>query len=327
MEKKPAFQDFLTRIRRITADRLHRLRQHYALLRRRVRQRLHVDLAFEREDATAILPWILGLMVFLAALFMHAVLLFQQFSSDKKGWLEETATIQIPAGLPDPQSVQKNILTRLENTDGITFIRVYNQEEMANLLQPWITDPALLQALPVPTAIDITLSDPQDFDMNGLREALTALAPGLTVEGYRHWLEQFRLFLTQISGLSLAVMLFILASIAAILVMTTRVSMQLHQDTINLLHYSGAHDAYIARQFEAHTLMLALKGLGIGLSAAGVMILLIRLALAGVESELLLSIEPGRMFAPIALLVALLVLGLAHFTARRTVLARLAKMV
>ena len=53
-----------------------------------------------------------------------------------------------------------------------------------------------------------------------------------------------------------------------VVVVVTRMSLDLHQETVDLLRLMGAGDAYVGRQFEQHALSNALRGGLLGFTAA-----------------------------------------------------------
>ena len=60
----------------------------------------------------------------------------------------------------------------------------------------------------------------------------------------------------------------VLAVLVGVVVVVTRMSLDLHQETMDLLRLMGAPDGYVARQFEHHALSNALRGGLFGFTAA-----------------------------------------------------------
>jgi len=60
----------------------------------------------------------------------------------------------------------------------------------------------------------------------------------------------------------------VLAALVGVVVVVTRMSLDLHQETVDLLRLMGAPDDYVARQFEHHALSNALRGGLFGFTAA-----------------------------------------------------------
>jgi cell division transport system permease protein len=127
--------------------------------------------------------------------------------------------------------------------------------------------------------------------------------------------------------IALVVVLMITMAAAATVVFATRAGMGLHRDTIEVMHFVGAEDNYIARQFAARATMLGLKGALIGVALAAPTLLLLTLLIGRLGFGLLpeIRITPGAWTA-IALLIPASAL-LAMATARATVLKSLARLV
>jgi cell division transport system permease protein len=69
-------------------------------------------------------------------------------------------------------------------------------------------------------------------------------------------------------AIGIAILLIVLAATVLTVSFATRGAMAANQNTIEVLHFIGATDGYIAEQFQRHFLTLGLKGGGIGGGAA-----------------------------------------------------------
>jgi cell division transport system permease protein len=116
------------------------------------------------------------------------------------------------------------------------------------------------------------------------------------------------------------------ASAVTMVIFATRMGLSVHGRVIELLHLIGAQDSYIARQFQAHALRLALRGGVLGLLLAvltvlGVADLLGRGDAMALPNLTLLPVE-WTALPMLPLVVALI----AMITARLTVLRTLGRM-
>ena len=62
--------------------------------------------------------------------------------------------------------------------------------------------------------------------------------------------------------------LLLLGSLVVVVMVVTRMSLDLHEETVDLLRLMGAGDDYVGRQFEQHALSNALRGGLLGFTAA-----------------------------------------------------------
>jgi cell division transport system permease protein len=127
--------------------------------------------------------------------------------------------------------------------------------------------------------------------------------------------------------IALIIVVLIGVAAAATVVFATRAAMGLHRETIEVMHFVGARDNYIARQFALRATLLGLEGAAIGVALAvpallGLMLLIGRLGF-GLLPEIRLGV--GAWIAIATLLPAAALIAMT--TARATVLKSLARMV
>src|SRR5690606_15053360 len=116
-------------------------------------------LPMPRDTASRFLPWIVALMVFLAALALAAVMLLgsslQRWQADLTG----TVTVQVPP-LEDPAQTDAAVVKLVEFlrlTPGVETAEVLTQERLTTLLAPWLGETAEVAELPMPRLIDVRL--------------------------------------------------------------------------------------------------------------------------------------------------------------------------
>jgi cell division transport system permease protein len=118
-------------------------------------------------------------------------------------------------------------------------------------------------------------------DTAALRQALAREVPGASLDDHRGWIERMRrMASTAIAG-GLAIFGLVLSATILSVAFATRGAMASNRPIVEVLHFVGAKDAYIASQFQRHFLILGLKGGAIGGGAA-----MLCLALAGPVSDL-----------------------------------------
>ena len=70
------------------------------------------------------------------------------------------------------------------------------------------------------------------------------------------WLQRLSNFAAVAEGVVIFVIGVILFSAITTVIFTTRTSLAIHHDVVEVLHLIGAHDSYVAQQFQAHALRL-----------------------------------------------------------------------
>jgi cell division transport system permease protein len=151
---------------------------------------------------------------------------------------------------------------------GVAEVRPYTRAESARLLEPWLGSGLTLEELPVPRVIVVRLQNgtPQNFD--ALRASLARDVPNASLDDHRGWISRMRAMAGTAIAIGVAILLIVLAATVLTVSFATRGAMAANQTTIEVLHFIGATDGYIAEQFQRHFLTLGLKGGGIGGGAA-----------------------------------------------------------
>ena len=154
-------------------------------------------------------------------------------------------------------------------TAGIADVRAYTKEESAQLVEPWLGSGLALDELPIPRLIVVKLvaGAPPDFAATALgacrarTEREPRRSPRLDGSHARHGGSRGRR--PALPMLALVVVVTVLSVTFA-----TRGAMATNRPIVEVLHYVGATDGFVASQFQRHFLMLGFKGGAIGGGAA-----------------------------------------------------------
>jgi len=106
------------------------------------------------------------------------------------------------------------------------------------------------------------------LDLTALRARVTQVAPSASVDDHRAWIERMRSMTnaTVLAGLGILALV-IIATIISVS-FATRGAMAANRPIVEVLHFVGAGDRYIANRFLRHFLRLGLEGGVIGGGAA-----------------------------------------------------------
>lgn len=220
------------------------------------------------------LTLVIAIMCFLACLTAGSVYMINK-SAD--AWLRDMAsevTVQVePSDKIDTDKIVKETVAFLTKQPGVTNVRALSLDESAGLLEPWLGQADVLKSLPVPrlVALEIDRSSPPDLD--ALRQKLGQQFKGVSLDDHRHWQQQIRTVTRSFALGGLMILLLVAAATIAIIVSATRSSMASNRDIVEVLHFVGATDKFIAREFSAHFLKLGIKSGLVGALAAGVVFL------------------------------------------------------
>lgn len=147
----------------------------------------------------------------------------------------------------------------LARQSGIKGVRPLSLKESSALLEPWLGQLNGLESLPVPRLIALELDRhaPPDFDR--LRKALAKEFKGVTLDDHRHWQRQIRTVTHSLGLGGLAILILVGAATTAIIISATRSAMSANREIVEVLHFVGATDRFIAHEFERHFLRLGIR--------------------------------------------------------------------
>ena len=206
------------------------------------------------------LTLVISIMCFLACLTAGAVYMMNQSAS---AWLKDIAgevTVQIePQERGDINKTVLDVAIFLGRQPGIVAVRPMSTADSAALLEPWLGQSDALKALPVPRLIAIGLDRKTPPDLAELRRELTKQYPGVVLDDHRHWQQQIRAVTRSFALGGLAILMLVGAATTAIIVSATRSALASNREIVEVLHFVGATDRFIAREFEGHFLRLGIR--------------------------------------------------------------------
>ncbi len=208
---------------------------------------------------------VVAIMTFLATLTTGAVLLLRASAGDWQSEVSREVTIQVrpAAGRVLDDEVQK-AADLARSVKGIAEVRPFTREESARLLEPWLGSGLSLEDLPVPRVIVLKLGSGERPDLGALRQALSERVPGASLDDHRGWIERMRAMASAAVVGGLVVVILVLAATILSVTFATRGAMAANRPIIEVLHFIGARDSFIAKQFQRHFLRLGMRGGAIG---------------------------------------------------------------
>jgi cell division transport system permease protein len=270
---------------------------------------------------------LIGIMTFLSCVTFGGVLLVQKSAM---GWSAEVGrelTIQIRP--LDGEVIESNLrlaVSLSEAVPGVASARVLSIEESEALLEPWLGPGLDLSDLSVPRLVIVQLSDPNAADIVRLENEIAAI-PGATLETHAAWRVQLNTMAGTIVVSGILVLGLILVATALAIVFATRGTMSTNREIVDVLHFIGASNRFIAGEFQGRFLLLGLKGGIVGGLAAIVFFIVSGMAMSTVVPEQS-SAQLGILFGQFALGISgilgivgvvLVIAGLTAITSRLTV--------
>jgi cell division transport system permease protein len=212
--------------------------------------------------ASRALAAVIAILTFLAALCAGAAEIVASSAVQWQGTVAQEVTIQVrpsPGRDIDADVARAEALAKA--TPGIAAVRVFSKGEAERLLEPWLGSGLDLSDLPVPRLVTLKLAE---------------TAPDLKPL----WLRRLSTAANTFVGVGIGIVVLVLVATGLAVVFATRGAMAGNREVVEVLHFVGANDDFIARAFQRRFFGLGLRGGIIGSGAA-----IAAFALAGLVSR------------------------------------------
>ncbi|HLI98206.1 MAG TPA: ABC transporter permease [Bradyrhizobium sp.] len=208
---------------------------------------------------------VVAIMTFLASITTGAVLLVSASAAEWQSEVASEITLQVrPVAGRDLDRDAAAVTEAVRAQAGIVEVRPFTREESAKLLEPWLGSGLSLDELPVPRVLVARVQPGTDLNLDALRRRVTQVAPNASVDDHRAWIERMRSMsgATVIAGIGILALVIVATVISVSF--ATRGAMAANRPIVEVLHFVGAGDRYIANRFLRHFLRLGLEGGVIG---------------------------------------------------------------
>jgi cell division transport system permease protein len=212
---------------------------------------------------------VVAIMTFLASITTGTVLLVSASAAEWQSDVASEITIQVrPAAGRDIERDALAVAEALRAQPGIVEVRPFTKDESAKLLEPWLGSGLSLDDLPVPRVIVARIAPHATLDLAGLRSRVAQVAPSASVDDHRAWIERMRSMTNAIVFAGIGILALVIIATIISVSFATRGAMAANRPIVEVLHFVGAGDRYIANRFLRHFLRLGLEGGLIGGVAA-----------------------------------------------------------
>jgi cell division transport system permease protein len=215
---------------------------------------------------------VVAIMTFLASITTGAVLLISASAAEWQSEVASEITIQVRPVVG--RDIERDVTTAanaVRAQPGILDVRPYTSKESARLLEPWLGSDLSLDDLPVPRMIVAQVAPGTKLDLEGLRGRVTQLVPSASVDDHRAWIDRMRSMTGATVFAGIGVLALVIVATIISVSFATRGAMAANRPIVEVLHFVGASDRYIANRFLRHFLRLGFEGGAIGCVAAMLM--------------------------------------------------------
>jgi cell division transport system permease protein len=221
------------------------------------------ELGLRRAISDRILPFLVAAMALLAALALAGWVGAASLARHWQQGAGSALTVQVPQ--PQEPAAQgggtrlDRVVAMLVATPGIASARALTEDELDELLRPWLGSGAERLAVPLPGVIAVRLTD-ADLEPDRLAHRLEAVAPGTLVESHGVWIGRLAVLARSLQACAGLALLLVAAVAAAVIAVATRAGLSARREAIEIVHGLGATDGYIAARFAGRATRLAATG-------------------------------------------------------------------
>lgn len=212
---------------------------------------------------------VVAIMTFLASMTTGTVLLVSASAAEWQSDVASEITIQVrPQAGRDLDRDTAAVTEAMRAQPGIVEVKPFTKDESGKLLEPWLGTGLSMDDLPVPRMIIARVQPGTALDLGALRARVTQAAPSASVDDHRAWIERMRSMTNAIVLAGLGILALVIIATIISVSFATRGAMAANRPIVEVLHFVGAGDRYIANRFLRHFLRLGLEGGVIGGGAA-----------------------------------------------------------
>ncbi|HLL28228.1 MAG TPA: ABC transporter permease [Xanthobacteraceae bacterium] len=277
---------------------------------------------------------VVAIMSFLAAVTVGAVGIVRVAAGEWRADVAREVTIQVrPQPGRDLEADVKKATEIARAAPGIADAHAFSKDETESLLKPWLGTGIDLGALPLPRLVQVKVGANAAPDFDRLRRALADSVPNAALDDHRGFAQTLAAIADAVTLTGLAVLALVLAATVLSVSFATRGAVAANRAVVEVLHFVGARDAFVARIFARHFLAVGLKGGLIGGGIAAALFVLARLltnVIGALPGSANMAFFLGRMsldawgflwIAAVAAGMALVTALASHLTVQRTLRA------
>lgn len=267
------------------------------------------------------------MMVYLATFVTAAEVTLSAVTLTWDRGVQSRLTVEIPAmdeesSTPQAERAQQ-VLAILHAMPEVGHVSLVSDQETLGLIKPWISQPDLLKALPVPVLIDVERKADANLTAEDVRQALKPVLRDARIDDHASWLSDLSAFVNGLTLLGLFLIILTALTLMICITLLCRSVMATERATMDLLHFLGADDNDIAAHFQRLTISLAWLPALSGFVAAALSAMGLLYYLRHFADTALLTPNHWAYIGGAVLAVPLMAVIIASFAARLSVLSTL----
>lgn len=289
------------------------------------------DLPLNKSDDLKLLRILITLMSLLCVLTLNSSLVLQDITNRWSSGLENKITIEISPETKDGHILSADTIEKesskiketLQKNRNVKTANILKHTDIQELIAPWIGNDLSLSDIPLPGLIAVELSDYSENILINIKRDVLETSDYAHVETHSEWLNDLITLAYTLKTLALIVSAIIISLTVTSIITGMKTRMAIHKKEIELLHSMGAHDVYIAKQFQRHATQIAAQATLVGAISAFVILIIIGTVAGQTGSALLPNFSIGTNGLLTTLCIPLILTALCSLSARGTVLKSL----
>ena len=273
---------------------------------------------------------IISIAVFIFAITLSGVLAVNSMIGNWNRSILGSLTVQvIPSQNPNQEKAlsetlahQEKVVDFLRSVNGVLKVTPLTNEQLGELLTPWLGDDISINELPVPRIIDVKIDSDANINFSQLSKDLNSVSPLASLDNHKLWLNKLIAFADGLKMIATTILLLVSLITSGAIFYTTKMSLGLQRGVIEILHIIGAKDTYIAQQYARHMGALGfIGGLGGIVFAIPAIFFIGNLASAiegGIISETSLSISDWITILSLPIFAMIIAITTAYYTVKQT---------
>ncbi len=193
------------------------------------------ELGLRRAISDRILPSLVAAMALLAALALAGWVGAASLASHWQQGAGSALTVQVPRpqepAAPGGGTRLERVLAVLTGTPGVATARALSDEELGELLRPWLGSGAERLAIPLPAVIAVRLSDAAT-ELDKLSHRVETAAPGTLVESHGVWIRRLAVLARSLQACAGLALVLVVAVAAAVIAVATRAGLAARREAI-----------------------------------------------------------------------------------------------
>lgn len=288
------------------------------------------ELPLKGDSTSLFLQVIISIAVFIFAITLSGVLSISTMLYNWNQSILGSLTVQImPINDTNKEKAAAQTLAHqdkavefLQTVEGIVKVTPLNNDQLKELIQPWLGDGVNIAGLPMPRIIDVKLAADADIDFAELAQKLAQASPQASLDNHKLWLSKLIDFADGLKLIATTILILVIAITSGAIFYTTQMSLGLHRNIIEILHIMGAKDTYVAQQYGKRMAWLGFCGglFGILLAIPTIFFigsLAVRIE-GGIISEATLGFSDWGIILSLPLFSMLIAMYTAYYTVKRT---------